>query len=114
MEIRPVSGKTRHEARIPVSVTVSHESVLSLRQDEAINISSGGLFFKTDRPMPVGTMLYMSLEIAAGEPPLKAVGEVVWNRPVGGPDPAGVGVSFIQIEENERERLAKFLDGLKK
>ncbi len=101
--------KTRSDERHEVHVTVSHESVYSLRQDEVTNISGGGLFLRTDRPLPVGTVLYMSIDAGLSDGPISVVGKVAWLRPTGESEPAGIGVSFLPLEPGEQRRLAEYL-----
>ena len=101
--------KVRSEKRQEVHVTVSHESIYSLRQDEVTNISNGGLFLRTDRPLPVGTILYMSINAGLADGPFNIVGKVAWIRPTGESEPAGMGVSFLPLEPKEQRRLAEYL-----
>lgn len=106
----PKTSKERQDVRHEVSFKMSHESVLSLRQDEVVNLSMGGLFFKTDRPLPNGTTLYMNLHIEESESPIKLVGSVAWSRLNANEEgPAGVGVTFVSLSPEERARLAKYL-----
>ncbi len=101
--------KVRSEERQEVHVTASHESIYSLRQDEVTNLSNGGLFLRTDRPLPVGTILYMSIDAGLSDGPIKVVGKVAWERPTGESEPAGIGVSFMPLEPSEQRRLAAYL-----
>jgi type IV pilus assembly protein PilZ len=71
------------------------------------NISAMGIFVKTTEPVPVGTRLVMSFE-PPGVPPFKLEGEVAWInrvRPDGDNPNPGMGVRFVNLHADERERL---------
>ena len=73
------------------------------------NISAMGIFVKTTDPRPVGTMLMMSFE-PPGYEPFKLEGEVAWINVVradgDNPNP-GMGVRFVNLRPEERERLVE-------
>lgn len=102
-------ASTRQHRRIGVNLWVSHESVESFRADQADNLSEGGIFICTSRPLPIGTVVYMNVRLGeADEAPLHAVGEVVWHREHDGA--AGMGVTFTRIADADKTRLARFID----
>jgi type IV pilus assembly protein PilZ len=75
------------------------------------NISAMGIFVKTIDPLALGTTLVLSFE-PPGYEPLKLEGEVAWINPLrpdgDNPNP-GMGVRFIHLRPEERERLVEII-----
>ena len=73
------------------------------------NISAMGIFVKTTDPLPIGTSMTMSFE-PPGYEPFKLHGEVAWVnkvRPDGDNPNPGMGVRFVNLHPEERERLVE-------
>lgn len=78
--------------------------------DYTKNISKGGTFIKTDRPLPVGTEFLFRLTLPKRDRPFELKGTVIWtNQPaeVQHPevDQMGMGIRFIFDTNGERERF---------
>jgi type IV pilus assembly protein PilZ len=75
------------------------------------NISAMGIFVKTTEPLALLTALTLSFE-PPGYPPFKLQGEVAWINPVrpdgDNPNP-GMGVRFVNLRPEERERLVEII-----
>lgn len=75
------------------------------------NISAMGIFVKTTEPSVIGTRLVMSFE-PPGYEPFKLQGEVAWINRVredgDNPNP-GMGVRFVNLRPEERERLVEVI-----
>lgn len=74
------------------------------------NISDMGIFIRTENQSPVGTILKLRFsDLPRGvEGPLELDGEVVWLNPVRigqGNDQAGMGVRFVNLTPENRERV---------
>ncbi len=106
------ASNTRQHRRIGVNVLVSHESVSSFRKDLTGNLSEGGIFIKTSRPLPVGTIVYMDVFLKDDRSQtVHAVGEVIWAREGDASESeAGMGITFLQIDEHDRCQLAQFIE----
>jgi type IV pilus assembly protein PilZ len=75
------------------------------------NISRVGIFVKTTDPLAVGTRLVMSFE-PPGYEPFKLQGEVAWInrlRPDGDNPNPGMGVRFVDLKLEDRERLVEVI-----
>ncbi len=75
------------------------------------NISEGGLFIATEAPFEIGDELDVTLSLMGKEATAYKV-VVRWIRPPGaiGGLPAGMGVQFKSIPEDERAKLQQFID----
>jgi type IV pilus assembly protein PilZ len=73
------------------------------------NISAMGIFVKTTDPLPVGMTLMMSFE-PPGYEPFKLEGQVAWVNALradgDNPNP-GMGVRFVNLHPEDRERLVE-------
>jgi type IV pilus assembly protein PilZ len=75
------------------------------------NISAMGIFVKTTDPLTLGTRLMLTFE-PPGYEPFKLEAEVAWINPVrangDNPNP-GMGVRFINLRPEDRERLVEVI-----
>jgi type IV pilus assembly protein PilZ len=105
--------KARQHPRKTARLKVHHESVLSFRTDETEDISLGGIFIKTERPLPLETQVYLDIELPTGLAPIGVMAEVVWvadqETSLFTGKAAGMGVRFISLSDEERETIASFL-----
>jgi type IV pilus assembly protein PilZ len=75
------------------------------------NISEMGIFVRTDEPKVEGTKVVLAFA-PPGHEPFKLDGEVAWVNRVrpGGDNPnPGMGVRFVTLSPDERERLVEVI-----
>jgi type IV pilus assembly protein PilZ len=97
--VPPNPEDLRQSFRAPLSLRVDYERMNSFFADYTKNISKGGTFIKTSRPLEIGTRCQFSFTLPALSEPLVLLGEVQWILPVEaaqsrGEDP-GMGIQFI-------------------
>jgi len=83
--------------------------------DYTKNISKGGTFIKTARPLPIGTRFLFALAVPALSDPVQITGEVQWISPgdTGAPgSEPGMGIRFVFAADEERIRLERLVQGL--
>jgi len=101
-------GGQRRDAR----VTVNHEfrDVDQFIVEYVQNISKGGVFIKSDSPLPVGTLVNLKFTVIMEElETIEGVGKVVWVAPVGGKETPGMGVVFTELTSYSQELINKLL-----
>jgi type IV pilus assembly protein PilZ len=81
--------------------------------DYTKNISKGGTFIKSTRPLPVGTSFVFSLTVPALSEPVNLTGEVTWlisaeEAERRGQDP-GMGIRFRFEDEKARRTLEELV-----
>jgi uncharacterized protein (TIGR02266 family) len=81
----------RQHLRIPVALRVSYLSRGDLARDLVNDLSDGGLYVCTRKPLPIGTEVDLQVEIA-DDPPMHVRGKVVWLRNRGPHE--GMGIQF--------------------
>jgi type IV pilus assembly protein PilZ len=83
--------------------------------DYAKNISKGGTFIRTAKPLAVGTEFVFVLSLPSYPDQLELKGEVVWTVPEGqGTEekPAGMGIRFKFENDEERTKVDDFVERL--
>jgi uncharacterized protein (TIGR02266 family) len=76
------------------------------------NLSDGGLFVSTGNPLEQGEQFLLTLQLPDLPAPMKIKCEVVWARAEGEEtdSPNGMGVKFIEITQEDKETLKKYLN----
>jgi len=64
----------------------------------AVNMSMGGIQFKTTQPVPIGTLLDLWVDVASRPGKFFLAGEVRWSRPTSEFDENGVEMHFIGVQ----------------
>lgn len=67
--------------------------------DYSHDISAGGMFIRTDKPKPEGSMLYFQFTTRKDGSVIEGLGKVVRSVSPGEGDPAGMGIEFVNLEE---------------
>lgn len=76
--------------------------------EHAGNISTGGMFVRTDTPKPVGAMLYFQFQLEEGDSLIEGLGRVVHVNPPSSPVP-GMGIEFINLDEQSENLIYDIL-----
>jgi type IV pilus assembly protein PilZ len=111
------SDDRRHERRAPIELKVEYKRLNTFFYDYTKNISRGGTFIKTDRPLDIGTVFLFKLQVAAAAA-IELRGEVRWVlRPGETPPPglpagheAGMGIRFMYQSDDERDRFERTVE----
>jgi len=96
---RPDEKRSHPRAR--VELRVDYKRVNSFLADYTKNISRGGTFIGTDKPLPIGTRLRFRISVPDVAVPINLTGEVAWIAPAG--DEPGMGIRFVDLEGEARE-----------
>ncbi|HMA93090.1 MAG TPA: TIGR02266 family protein, partial [Polyangiaceae bacterium] len=95
----------RDASRTPIELKVEYKRVNTFFADYTKNISRGGTFISTTRPLSVGTEFVFSLTVPGLAEPLRLSGKVIWTNPVEDSTPAnppGMGIEFQYKDIEER------------
>ena len=109
-------GRERRESgRATLELPVEYDRLNALLSDYTHNISQGGTFIRTDRPLPVGTALSFTIRAPRLEEAIVLRGTVRWvveaNQAEGG-RPAGMGIGFVYDSTAQKEAFEERLDRL--
>ena len=72
------------------------------------NISEGGVFVATTEPLAMGEPLDLRVALADGEA-LVIRTRVAWLRPGDDDNAGGMGVQFVDLSDEMRDRIRKFV-----
>jgi uncharacterized protein (TIGR02266 family) len=99
----------RRTPREPLLLKVEYGDAGELVADYTDNISTGGTFVLTDRPLPVGSEVRLTLSFPGLIRPLPITGTVKWARDAA-PGERGVGVAFELGDAEAQARLAALIE----
>jgi type IV pilus assembly protein PilZ len=107
----------RIDQRLPIELIVEYKKLNSFFADYTRNISKGGTFIKTKRPLSTGTQFVFKLHIPTLPAPLELKGEVRWIVEEGGVHPdgstePGMGISFLYESQDQRELIERTVEDL--
>jgi len=108
----------RQENRAPIELKVEYKRLNTFFYDYTKNISKGGTFIKTERPLEVGTMFIFKLVLPVAEQTIALRGEVRWvvrpgeQRPPSLPegDDAGMGIRFVYDAPEQRANFERSVE----
>ena len=98
----------RHAGRSPIELRVEYKRLNSFFADYTKNISKGGTFIRTDRPLDIGTDFLFKLGIPGLAEPLVLQGKVQWivtPEQASEEQEAGMGIGFVFKSEADRKRV---------
>ncbi len=101
--------------RATIELSVEYKRLNSFFADYTRNISRGGTFIRTDRPLSPGTELSFALAIRGLPEPLRLAGRVAWVvLPADQTEarPAGMGIEFVYADDAERARVEAIVEKL--
>lgn len=102
----------RRERRVPVQIQIQYKTVDGFFQDYIRNISLGGIFIETEKPLPMNTKLRVEFCLPEMEDPITADGIVVHTLRVGqtgNPTVIGMGIRFSDLETTSKQLLESYL-----
>jgi uncharacterized protein (TIGR02266 family) len=85
----------RRDTREAVTLFVEYEGADDLVGDFTENLSTGGTFVATNRPLPIGTRVQLVLSFPGLLEPISIEGDVRWHRPDGPEGDGGAGIEFL-------------------
>jgi type IV pilus assembly protein PilZ len=100
----------RQHPRAPIELKVDYKKLNSFFADYTKNISKGGTFIKTKKPLPIGTRFVFKLTVPKREAAFELLGEVVWSKAEG--DEPGMGIRFIYSDDTQREAFEGVVEQL--
>jgi type IV pilus assembly protein PilZ len=108
----------RREARAPIELKVEYKRLNTFFYDYTKNISKGGTFIKTERPLDIGTIFLFKLLIPSQTVSLALRGEVRWVVKDGSPRPPeiaadhdpGMGIRFMYDDPDQRRGLEEVVE----
>jgi type IV pilus assembly protein PilZ len=106
----PQSDDRRLEDRAAITLRVDYKRLNTFFADYTKNISKGGTFIRTSKPLDVGTEFVFVLSFPGRDEQLKLHGKVVWITSEADADeskdrPPGMGIRFIFQNDSEQTAI---------
>jgi type IV pilus assembly protein PilZ len=107
----------REYARQAIELKVEYKRLNTFFSDYTRNISRGGTFIGTARPLPVGTEFVFKLFIPRLDEPVRLRGQVQWvvsEDDVADDDGGepGMGIRFVYRDDGERQAIERTIEKL--
>lgn len=110
MAEQKTGAEGRQFARAPIELKVDYKKLNSFFADYTKNISKGGTFIKTKKPLPIGTRFLFKLTVPQRDGPFELLGEVVWSQAEA--EEPGMGIRFIYNDERQRSEFEGVVERL--
>ncbi|MBK6694321.1 MAG: TIGR02266 family protein [Myxococcales bacterium] len=101
--------------RASITLRVDYKRLNTFFADYTKNISKGGTFIRTTKPLDVGTEFVFVLSFPSAEGQLKLRGEVMWVVPEEAAKeehPPGMGIRFLFEDDAARTKVHDFVKRL--
>ena len=107
----------RVHPRAPIELKVEYKKMNTFFSDYTKNISKGGTFIKTEKPLKVGTEFVFKLFVPARPEPFTLRGRVTWinaessmERPE--VEDKGMGIRFIYSTDSQKREFEDCVEDL--
>lgn len=110
MSEQKTASESRQHGRAPIELKVDYKKLNSFFADYTKNISKGGTFIKTKKPLPIGTRFLFKLSVPNREAPFELLGEVVWSK--ADAEEPGMGIRFIYSGDTQRVDFERVVERL--
>lgn len=99
----------RQHIRFPVCIAVKYSGASFDYCEYILNISNGGVFIMTDKPLPVGEHIDMQFHIPNNKVLFELHGRIVWINKEGSKHPRGMGIEILHCSEDCKKALNEYL-----
>ncbi|MFB1480065.1 TIGR02266 family protein [Corallococcus sp. RDP092CA] len=105
-----VGLERRSDDRLHADVKVSMKNTGIFTDHRIINLSSGGLFIGTDRPLRLGTQVELTLRFDDPERVMTLRSSVIWENSLDdGKNPRGYGLRLSALRAEERDFIQQYV-----
>jgi type IV pilus assembly protein PilZ len=101
--------------RAAIELAVEYKRVNTFFSDYTKNISRGGTFIRTEKPLAIGTEFVFALSVPLLADPLRLRGRVKWvvhTDAATEQSPPGMGIEFVYRDDAERAETEDVVEGL--
>jgi uncharacterized protein (TIGR02266 family) len=105
--------------RLPIHLRIEQSTLGVFLDSEIMNLSKGGVFIRTDIPLPTGSEIDFEFTLPTSGRRIQADGVVVWTRKRGlktmtslPNHPAGMGIQFRKLAQADIEAILDEIEAL--
>jgi len=108
--------ENRKHPRTPVILKVDYRDVDTFFTSFAENLSEGGMFISTNRPLDPGTTLFVEFLLPDSSVTVKTRAEVTWSRksPKSAEKKRGMGIKFEELSNQDKSRINVMVERMKR
>ena len=106
---------TRCDPRFDVDITVDYSTAGIFLSNRVMNLSRGGLFIQTDKPLPLDSEVFLTLRLPEAAATIQTRGRVAWTWDMRKGTThlvPGMGIRLVDTEPRQRQQLEAYLSGL--
>jgi uncharacterized protein (TIGR02266 family) len=109
---RTIEFSSRDKVRVKKTLSLTYEDKKAFVNAYTDNVSNGGLFIRTEKPLEQGEQFLLKLQLPDLSDPMKIDCEVMWARKEGkeAEDPNGMGVKFVEMTNRDNQILKQYLN----
>ncbi len=102
---------TTMNKRIPLTgitkVDILFKDISTFLKSYMAHVNQGGLFIKTDSPLPIDSTVFLKINLPNSSQPIEAEGRVVLTNLYSEKSyfPKGMGVKFVKMKQEDSDRI---------
>jgi len=106
-----MGAEHRADPRAEVNLEIRYRSAHEFLTAYAKNISGGGIFIRTVKPLPLNSEVQLRFGLPSTPQPFAIKGLVVWTNPYANRTafPTGMGIKFLELDPDEKEIIEGFV-----
>jgi serine/threonine-protein kinase len=90
-----------------ITVVTGPEDRMEAIRSQVKNLSRQGLLVEAEKPLPVGSVVKMSMRLGPRSPELHVLGVVRWTNL--GPGKPGIGIQFLEVDTSSEKEISRAL-----
>ncbi len=102
----------RSSPRVSTTIEIIFKEPKSFIRAYMLNVSNGGLFIKTEDPLPLDSFVVLKVKIPTDPGDMEIKGRVVWTNPRGRKNSflKGMGIQFVSLKPADKEKIDAFVE----
>jgi type IV pilus assembly protein PilZ len=100
----------RARPRIVTNIEIVFREAGAFVKSYMLNVNNGGIFVKSDHPLPLDTVIGMRMQLPNDKEKMNLEGRVVWSNTKAKSFPAGMGIQFINIAPEHKDKISAFVE----
>lgn len=105
-----MTEERRAHPRVATNIEIVFREAGSLIKSYMLNVSNGGIFIKTDHPLALDTMVGLCIQLPGEKEKMNMEGRVVWANPKAKAFPAGMGIQFVNLSPEHKDKIKAFVE----
>jgi uncharacterized protein (TIGR02266 family) len=106
-----VRKSRRNKERIELNVKVEYRTLDAVLWNFTTNINEGGIFIRSKRPQPPGTIVHLRFFLPDVLKPIQVEGEVVWCNDDPRTGECGMGIEFHELHGGDKRLINQLITG---